>query len=49
MTLKEEFRDTLEAFIRHCKEQGGAGTFSYDIDSIGHFLANQGKNTQPGD
>jgi predicted methyltransferase len=39
MTLKEEFRDTLEALIRHCKEQGVLpGTFSYDIDSIANLL-----------
>jgi len=39
MTLKEEFRDTLEAMILHCGELGvPLAIFSYDIDSMADLL-----------
>jgi len=39
MTLREEFKDTLEAMFRYCREQGFLpDTFAYDIDSMAYLL-----------
>ena len=39
MTLKEEFKDTVDKMIRHCKEKGYlSGACAYDPDSVADAL-----------
>jgi hypothetical protein len=39
MTLKEEFKDTVDKMIRHCKEKGYlSGACAYDSDSVADAL-----------
>ncbi len=40
MTLKEEFKDTIDKMIRHCREKGYlSGACEYDPDRIADELA----------
>jgi len=39
MTLKEEFKDTVDKMIRYCKEKGYlSGACAYDSDSVADAL-----------
>jgi len=39
MTLKEEFKDTVDKMVRHCKENGYlSGACAYDSDSVAEVL-----------
>ena len=39
MTLKEEFKDTVDKMVRYCKEKSYlSGTCAYDPDSLADAL-----------
>jgi hypothetical protein len=45
MTLKEEFKDTVDKVIRYCKEQNHlSGACAYDPDSVAICLLEQAKH-----
>jgi hypothetical protein len=44
MTLKEEFKDTVDKIVQHCKEKNHlSGACSYDIDSVAELIMGYGK------
>ena len=44
ITLKEEFRDTVDRMIRYCKEKGQlSGSSAYDIDLVADALMRTNK------
>ena len=45
MTLKEEFKDTIDKMVRYCKEKSYlSGACAYDPDSVADALVRIGRN-----